>query len=143
MSERYVRPTVAGWLAPTLLAPWISVYGAITAYAALGLEWGRFGKIAGWAAGMLVGSVWAFVFCAMLVAIDVMLLAVKARTLPAGRRGWLGALAAPFAVFAVYSVVPPHTFWPYGAWSVAAAVLVPMFAVALVVRVFSGSKPPR
>lgn len=143
MTQRYVRPTVAGWLAPTLIAPWISVYGAVTAYAALGLDWGRFGKVAGWAAGMLVGSVWAFTFCTVLVVVDVLLLAVRVRTLPAGKRGWGAAFAAPLAVFGVYGVAPPHTFWPYGGWGVAAAVLVPMVLVALVVRVLAGVKPPR
>ena len=99
MSERYVRPTVAGWLTPTLIAPWISVYGAVTAFAALGVDWGLFGKIAGWAVGMLVGSVWAFVFCLMLMLVDLALLAVRVRTLPAGKRGWGTALAAPLMVF--------------------------------------------
>jgi hypothetical protein len=143
MSERYVRPTVGGWLAPTLLAPWISVYGAVTAYAALGLDWGRFGKVAGWAAGMLVGSVWAFTFCLILILVDVLLLAVRVRTLPAGKKGWLGTLVAPLMVFGIYGVAPPHTFWPYGWGGVAAAVFAPMALVAILVRVFAGQKPPR
>jgi len=143
MSERYVRPTALGWLTPTLVAPWISVYGAVTAYAALGVDWGLFGKVAGWAVGMVVGSVWALAFCLMLVAVDVGLLAVKVRTLPAGKRGWLGSLVAPLAVFGIYGMLPPHQFWRFGGWGVAAAVLVPMFAVALVTRVFAGVKPPR
>lgn len=143
MSERYVRPTIAGWLAPTLLAPWISVYGVVTAFAALGVDWGLFGKIAGWAVGMLVGSVWAFAFCVMLLLVDVALLAVRVRTLPAGKRGWLGTLAGPPMVFGIYGVAPPHTFWPHGAWGVVAAVLVPMAIIAMAIRLFAGSKPLR
>jgi hypothetical protein len=143
MSERYVRPTIAGWLTPTLIAPWISVYGAVTAFAALGVDWGLFGKIAGWAVGMLVGSVWAFVFCLMLVLVDVLLLAVRVRTLPAGKRGWLASFVSPLMVFGIYGVAPPHTFWHYGVWGVIAAVLAPMMAVATVVRVFAGQKPLR
>jgi hypothetical protein len=143
MSERYVRPTAIGWLTPTLIAPWISVYGAVTAYAALGVDWGLFGKVAGWAVGMLVGSLWAFAFCLVLVAVDVALLAVRVRTLPAGKRGWLSALVAPLAVFGIYGMAPPHTFWRYGGWGVAAAVVAPMVIVALVLRVFAGQKPPR
>ncbi|MBX3215904.1 MAG: hypothetical protein KF850_27945 [Labilithrix sp.] len=143
MSERYVRPTVAGWLTPTLIAPWISVYGAVTAFAALGVDWGLFGKIAGWAVGMLIGSVWAFAFCFMLILVDVALLAVRVRTLPAGKRGWGTALAAPLMVFGIYGVAPPHTFWQYGGWGIAAAILAPMALVALVVRVFAGQKPLR
>lgn len=143
MSERYVRPTVAGWLTPTLIAPWISVYGAVTAFAALGVDWGLFGKIAGWTVGMLVGSVWAFVFCTMLVVVDLLLLGVRARTLPAGKRGWGSGLVSPLMVFGVYAAAPPYSFWPYGGWAVLAAVLAPMALVALLVRVFSGMKPPR
>lgn len=143
MSERYVRPTVAGWLTPTLIAPWVSVYGAVTAYAALGVDWGLFGKVAGWAVGMLVGSVWAFAFCLMLVLVDVLLLGIRVRTLPAGKRGWLTGLVSPLMVFGVYGVAPPHTFWPYGWWGVAAAVLAPMFVVALLVRIFGGQKTLR
>jgi hypothetical protein len=139
-----VRPTVAGWLAPTLIAPWISVYGAVTAFAALGVDWGLFGKIAGWAVGMVVGSVWAFAYCLMLLVIDLALLGVKVRTLPAGGRGWGAAFLSPLAVFGVYAVAPPHTFWPYGGWwGVGAAVLAPMLLVAIVARVFAGVKPPR
>ncbi len=140
-TERYVRPTIAGWLTPTLIAPWISVYGAVTAFAALGVDWGLWGKVAGWAVGMLVGSVWAFAFCTMLIVTDLALLAVRVRTLPSGGRGWLAAFGAPLAVFGIYGVAPPHTFWPYGWWGVAAAVLAPMMIVSLIVRVFAGRKP--
>ncbi len=143
MSERYVRPTIAGWLTPTLIAPWISVYGAVTAFALLGVDWGLFGKIAGWAVGMLVGSVWAFAFCFMLILVDLALLAVRVRTLPAGKRGWGASLLAPLMVFGIYGVAPPHTFWPYGGWGVAAAVLAPMALVAIFMRVFAGRKPLR
>jgi hypothetical protein len=80
MAERYVRPTVAGWLTPTLLAPWITAYGAVTAIAALKID-GLFGKVLGWTVGMLVGSVWAFVFCTLLILVDLALLGVKVRTL--------------------------------------------------------------
>jgi hypothetical protein len=140
MSERYVRPTVAGWLTPTLIAPWISVYSAVTAFAVLGVDWGLFGKIAGWAVGMLVGSVWAFAFCTMLVFVDLALLAVRIRMLPTGKRGWGASFLAPLMVFGIYSLAPPHTFWPYGWWGVVAAVLAPMGLVALVVRLFGGKK---
>jgi hypothetical protein len=143
MSQRYVRPTIAGWLTSTLIAPWISVYGAVTAFAAFGLDWGLFGKVATWAAGMLVGTVWAFAFCTLLVLIDVLLLAVRVRTLPAGKKAWGASLVAPLMVFGVYVVAPPHTFWPYGWGTVATAVLAPMAIVALLVRVFAGQKPLR
>lgn len=140
MSERYVRPTIPGWLTPTLIAPWLSVYGAVTAFAMLGVDWGFFGKVAGWAVGMLIGSVWAFAFCIVLLLVDVALLAVRVRTLPTGRRGWAGALLAPLAVFGVYGVVPPHTFWRHGGWGVGLAIVLPMVGSALVTRVVSGNR---
>jgi hypothetical protein len=125
MAERYVRPTVAGWLTATLIAPWISVYGAVTAFAALHIDHGLWGKVLGWTLGMLVGSAWAFVFCTLLVVVDLALLGVKVRTLPAGKRGWA------------------YKFYAAGPWAVGAAVLVPMVVVAIVSRVFAGRKPLR
>jgi hypothetical protein len=144
MAEKYVRPTVGGWLRPTLLAPWISVYGAVTLGALFGFDYGgKAGKIAAWIAGMLAGSVWAFVFCTMLILIDLALLGIKIRTLPAGKRGWLGAFLAPLPAFAVYSVLPWKTIALSGPWSVAGAVLIPMAIVAIIGRFVSGQKPPR
>jgi hypothetical protein len=143
MAERYVRPTVAGWLTPTLIAPWITVYGAVTAGAMLGVDWGRAGKIAAWVAGMIGGSIWAFVFCTMLVLTDLALLAVKVRTLPAGKRGWLMAFLSPLPPLAVYAVLPWKTIGLSGPWTVAAAVLIPMAIAAIASRILSGRKPPR
>lgn len=143
MSERYVRPTVGGWLRPTLIAPWISTYGAVTAIALLGIDRGIFGKGVAWALGMAVGTVWAFVYCLMLVAVDLLLLGVKARTLPAGGRGWGTAFVSPLAVFGAYVAVPPYKFYAYGPWAIAAAVLAPMLVVAIATRVLTGIKPPR
>lgn len=142
MAERYVRPTVAGWLTPTLLAPWISAYGAVTAIAALHID-GLFGKVLGWTVGMLVGSVWAFAFCTLLILVDLALLGVKVRTLPSGGRGWAAGLLSPLAVFASYVAVPPYRFYAAGPWAIGAAIVVPMVVVAIASRVLSGKKPPR
>ena len=143
MAERYVRPTVAGWLTPTLIAPWLSVYGAVTAIAALGIDRGLFGKVLGWTVGMLVGSVWAFVFCALLLLVDLALLGVKVRTLPAGKRGWALSFLSPLLVLGTYVAVPPYKFYAAGPWAIAAAVAIPMIAVAIGTRVFAGTKPLR
>jgi hypothetical protein len=143
MAERYVRPTVAGWLTPTLIAPWISVYGAVTAIVALHLDYGLVGKVFGWTLGMLVGSAWAFVFCTLLVVVDLALLGVKVRTLPAGKRGWALSFLSPLAVLGTYVAVPPYKFYAAGPWAIAGAVLVPMVVVAIASRVFAGRKPLR
>lgn len=143
MTERYVRPTVPGWLAPTLLGPFLTVYGVVTAFAALGIDRGPFGKVLGWALGMALGTVWATVFVLVLALFDVALLAVKVRTLPTGKRGWGTALLSPLAVLAVYTVVPPYAFYRSGPWAVVAAALVPMVVVGLGARVAFGQKPLR
>jgi hypothetical protein len=143
IEPRYVRPTVAGWLTPTLLAPWISVYGAITAFVALGLDRSLFGKGVAWVGAMIAGSLWAFAFCAVLIVTDLLLLGVRVRTLPAGRRGWGTALLSPLAALAIYVAVPPYQFYKAGPWAVIAAVVVPMIAVAFASRVTFGMKPPR
>jgi hypothetical protein len=144
MSEpHYVRPTVGGWLRPALIAPWVSVYVAVTAVAAFGIERGVFGKVIGWALGMAVGSVWAFVYCLIGIAIDLALLSVKVRTLPIGRHAWISGLASPLVVFGVYTLAPPYTFYPLGIQAVLAAILIPMATVAIVGRVITGQRPPR
>ena len=141
--QRYVRPTVGGWLRPTLIGPWISVYGAVTAAAALGIDRGLFGKVVGWTLGMVIGTAWTFVFCLTLILVDVALLAVKIRTLPSGKKGWGAALLSPFAVFGIYAAAPPYQFIKYGPWAIVGAVLAPMLVVAIVARVFAGQKPLR
>jgi hypothetical protein len=143
MAERYVRPTVAGWLTPTLIAPWISVYAAVTGAVLLGLDWGRAGKIAAWTAGMVAGSVWSFVFCAMLVLVDLGLLAVKIRTLPAGTRGWGMAFVSPLPALGVYAFLPWKSLGLSGPWTVAAAILIPMAVTAIGSRILAGRRPLR
>ena len=143
MAQKYVRPTVGGWLRPTLIAPWITVYSAVTLGVLLGLDWGRAGKVAAWAAGMLAGSVWTFAFCLMLVLVDLSLLAVKVRTLPAGRGGWMAAFLAPLPPMAVYTLLPWKQLSMSGPWTLAAAILIPMAIQAILVRIVSGQKPPR
>lgn len=141
-SERYVRPTVAGWLTPTLIAPWVTAYGATLTLAFLHFD-NLFGKALGIVAGLIVASVWAFVYCAMLVIADLLLLGVRIRTLPAGKKGWAVSLLSPLAVFGAYVASPPYKYYAGGPWAVAAAVLIPMGVVAIASRVIGGTKPPR
>jgi hypothetical protein len=143
MTKRYERPTIGGWLRPALIGPWLSVYGAVTAIAALGIDRGLFGKVVGWAVGMVVGSAWALVFILAAALVDLLLLGVRVRTLPAGRRAWSMSLLSPLATIGIYMAVPPHTFIKYGPWGVVAAILAPMFAVLIAFRVAAGQKPLR
>lgn len=139
MVERYVRPTVAGWLTPTLLAPWMASYATVTALVLFHLD-GIFGRVLGWTFGMVVASIWSFVYCAILVLVDLALLTMKVRTLPSGRRGWGSTLCSPIIVFVTYASVPPYKFYPAGGWAVAAAILFPMLVVAIVSRMVAGTK---
>ncbi len=138
--SRYVRPTVIGWLGPTMLGPWLSVYSVVSLYAAFGPE-GRFlGRWAMWAMGMLAGSLVAAMYVLVLVLVDVLLLALRARTLPTGRRAWGMSLGSPLLLGISYVVFAPHGFYKYGPWAIAAALLVPMVVSAFGVRIFAGKK---
>lgn len=141
--ERYVRPTIAGWLGPTMIGPWISVYSAVSAYAAFGPE-GRFlGRWAMWAMGMLAGSLVAAMYVLVLILVDVLLLALRQRMLPNGLRAWGMALGSPLLLGVSYMVFAPHGFYKYGPWAIAAALFVPMVVSAFGVRLFAGTKIAR
>ncbi len=142
-AERYVRPTVTGWLGPTMIGPWISVYSAVSLYAAFGPE-GRFlGRWAMWAMGMLAGSLVAAIYVLVLVTVDVLLLALRRRMLPTGRRAWGMALGSPLLIGLSYALFAPHGFYKYGPWAIAAALFVPMLVSAFGVRIFAGQKISR
>jgi len=139
-TEKYVRPTVAGWLTPTLIAPWIASYASTAAFLALGVDFGKWHSAA-WVVGLIFAGVFAFTFSLLLVILDLLLLAVRVRTFSTGGKAWLGTFVTVPAIFACYVAVPPHKFWATGGWGVAAAVLIPMFIGALGLRIFAGRKP--
>lgn len=143
MSQRYVRPTFRGWIFPTLIGPFVSVYTTVSLVAAF---WGDIGTIwrgVGWVAGMVGGTIWAILYILLLTLVDVSLLMVKLRTLPVGGRAWLMALACPAVIAGIYKLVPPYKFYASGPWGVILAFLLPMVVVTLVTRVAFGRKPPR
>jgi hypothetical protein len=139
-TEKYVRPTIAGWLTPTLVAPWVASYASTAAFLALGVDFGKW-HTAAWVVGLVFAGVFAFTYSLTLVLIDLLLLAIRVRTFATGKRAWLGHFLAVPAIFSVYVAVPPHKFWASGAWGVAAAVFVPMLVGALGLRIFAGRKP--
>src|SRR3954447_4360669 len=139
-TERYVRPTIAGWLTPTLIAPWIASYASTAAFLALGVDFGKWHSAA-WVVGLIFAGAFAFTFSLLLVILDLLLLAVRARTFSTGGKAWLGTLVTLPAIFACYVPVSPHKFWATGGWGVAAAVFIPMFIGALGLRIFAGRKP--
>ncbi|MFO0736043.1 MAG: hypothetical protein U0270_09195 [Labilithrix sp.] len=139
-TEKYVRPTIAGWLAPTLIVPWIASYASTAAFLALGVDFGKWHSAA-WVVGLIFAGVFAFAYSLVLVLLDLLLLAVRVRTFATGKRAWLGTFLSVPAIFSCYLAVPPHKFWATGGWGVAAAVFIPMFVGALGLRIFAGRKP--
>ena len=139
-TEKYVRPTIARWLAPTVIGLWIASYAWTAAFLALGVDFGKWHSAA-WVVGLIFAGVFAFAYSLVLVLLDLLLLAVRVRTFATGKRAWLGTFLSVPAIFSCYLAVPPHKFWATGGWGVAAAVFIPMFVGALGLRIFAGRKP--
>ena len=137
---RYERPTIKGWVAPLLIAPWLSVYGAVSLFAAFGPEFKYVNRWVVWGIGMLAGTIVSFVYMLLLALIDVLLLAIRVRQLPAGKKAWLSAFASPLAFLASYAVLRPWNYWKGGPWVVLGMVVIPMLVAAIVSRVMFGSK---
>jgi hypothetical protein len=138
---RYVRPSVAGWLLPTTIGTFLSSYGAVSLYAALGPLPELVPRTVFWIVGMAVATGWSLLFVLLQSCIDLALLAIRVRTLVNGKTAWLHALVAPLFPIATYAVYSPHRWWRLGPWAVAIAVLVPMVVAAFGIRVVGAKKP--
>jgi hypothetical protein len=139
MTPKRESRSLARWLLPTTFGPFLSTYGAVGLYALFGGHDG----IARWAIlvlGLVIGTLWSAVYSLLLALVDVALLAARQRVLPEGKRGWGLSSASPLAVFVVYTVLPPASFYKFGPWAVAAAIVVPMIVVAIASRVAGGEK---
>lgn len=137
----YKRPSIAGWLAPLLVAPFVAAYASVAAYAYLGPLPDLVPRAAFLVVGLAVASLWAPLFTVIQALVDLALLATRMRTLETGSRGWLRAIVAPLLPIASYAVYSPHNWWKLGPWTVVAAVLVPMLVSAVFVRLVSGKQP--
>ena len=136
--KRYRRPSIAGWLAPLLLGPWPAIVASVTAYAFWGpaVPYVPRGVVAG--VGLLLGALAGSVYIALVAALDVLLLAVRLRTLPTGARGWSTMLASPLAFLLAYNVLRPWTFWKGGPWTVLFVLAIPLVVTAVATRVLFG-----
>ena len=139
--EKYVRPSIAGWLLSTTLGTFVSAYAATSLYAAFGPLPDLVPRTVFWVVGMAVATGWALVFVLLQSVIDLALLAVRVRTLANGKAAWLSAIIAPLLPLATYAAYSPHKWWKLGPWAVVIAVLVPMVFSAVAVRVALGKKP--
>ncbi len=140
-NDRYVRPSIPGWLAPTAVGAFGAAYGAVSLYAAFGPLPDLVPRTVFWVVGMAVATGWALVFLLLQVLVDLALLGVRARTLMNGGRAWLAGLAAPALPLLTYMVYSPHKWWKMGPWAVVIAVLVPMLVSAIGVRIFAARRP--
>jgi hypothetical protein len=139
--ERYVRPSIAGWLVPTTVGTFVSAYAATSLYAAFGPLPDLVPRTVFWVVGMAIATGWALVFVLLQSVVDLALLTVRVRTLANGKAAWGSALVAPIIPLVSYAMYSPHKWWKLGPWAVVIAVLAPMLVSAIVVRVALGKKP--
>jgi len=140
--ERYVRPTIGGWIRPVIFGPGLGIYTAVSLYAAFGPGGGLVGRWGQWALGMLVGTLVSTVYVLVLALVDVALLSLRLRVLPTGRGAWAMSAGSPLLVLLSYAVRSPFSYYRYGPWAIAAAFLAPMLVCALAVRLLGGKRPP-
>ncbi len=94
------------WLRPTLLGPFITTYALTTlGHLLVGMHALSDGRVDGWLLGMLIASFYAATVCVVLIASDIVFLAVGARRLPTGSSAWTTSLIAPFAVWMAWSMI--------------------------------------
>ncbi|HEY1958133.1 MAG TPA: hypothetical protein VGH28_21080 [Polyangiaceae bacterium] len=141
--QRYVRPSVGGWLLPTTVGTFLSAYAATALYAAFGPLPDLVPRVAFLVVGLAVATGWALVYVLIQSFVDLALLAVRVRTLSNGKSAWLAAVIAPLFPLATYALHSPHKWWKMGPWAVVIAVLVPMVIGAFGIRIFAGKKPSR
>ena len=140
-NERYVRPSIAGWLLPTTVGTFLSSYAAVSLYAALGPLPDLVPRTVFWIVGMAVATGWSLLYVLLQSAVDLALLTIRVRTLVNGRSAWFSALVAPLFPLVTYVAYSPHKWWKMGPWAVAIAVVAPMLVSAIGVRVLGAKKP--
>lgn len=134
----------APWLRPTLLGPFVTIFGLVTfSHLVMGGSADQVifagHEFDSWVMSMLIASFLAAAIVVSLIVADVTLLAAKVRKLPTGFGAWLSSLLAPFALFVAWHLVGQD-----GGSSVLESVLrfaLPFPASALFVRFALGRKP--
>src|SRR5271169_6807270 len=106
-NERYVRPSVAGWLLPTTVGTFVASYGAVSLYAALGPLPELVPRTVFWIIGMAVATGWSLFYVLLQSLVDLALLTIRVRTLVNGRTAWLSAIVAPLFPILTYAVYSP------------------------------------
>ncbi len=128
------------WLKPTLLGPLLSVWGLTTLGSVLvGMEALSGGRFDNWLVGMLVATFFGAGLGVLLIAIDVLLLRAKVRSLPTGARAWISSVLAPFGVFFIWSL--PFLSPPESVLGGVLFIVGPMTAACLGARMVFGARP--
>lgn len=136
----YKRPSIGSWLLPTMTGPWLAMVTAVGTYALVGPLHDLVPRWLFFVVGILVGSLWAFLWAVVAGLVDVALLATKMRALPNGKNGWLSSFVAPLVALASYAVYSPHKWYKFGPWAIVIALVVPLVVSAIVGRVAMGKK---
>jgi hypothetical protein len=137
--QRYVRPTIGGWLRPLAFGTFLATYAAVVVYA-FAFNVGFIGPWIALGMGLAIGTAWSSVYALMLAGIDLALLVVRVRRLPVGWGAWASAAGSACAVHAIYGIIKPYSFYKLGVWGVVGALMGPMIAAALMARLVWGKR---
>lgn len=128
------------WLKPTLLGPLLTTWALTTLGSILvGMHVLSGGRFDSWLLGMLFASFFGAGLGVLLIAVDVLLLKAKLRSLPTGARAWISSSLSPLGVFFILSLpfLPP----PESVLGVVVLVLGSMTAACFGLRMLFGAKP--
>lgn len=132
--------SLSPWLKPTLLGPLLTLWtlttiGSIT----VGMATLSGGRLDNWAIGMLWASFFGSALGVLAIAVDVLLLKLKWRSLPTGARAWIPSVLSPFGVAFIWSLpfLPP----PETAVGAVLFISLPMVAATFVLRMMFGRRP--
>jgi len=103
-------------------------------------EWKYVSRWVVFGVGLAAGSIVSFVYTLLLGLIDVLLLAVRVRTLPTGKNAWLASFGSTLAFLGSYLLIKPWAMYKAGPWVVVGALVVPMLVSAIAARVIYGAR---
>ncbi len=129
------------WIRPTLLGPFLSCFGLVTAaHFTLGEQVLYSGhRFDSWLVSMMITGFFAAGMVVNLILADVALLRLKMRRLPTGLRGWASSMAAPLGVFFVWSTLGMGQ--GDSVIELVVRIVAPMVAVAYATRIVLGGRP--
>ncbi len=127
------RATLGNWLFPTLVGPPLAAALLITLFIVTKSEPPFGGKLLNWAVLLPICVIIASLEGVLATLIDGLLLLVRLRMPPTGRRAWLSGCLIPLPTYLLWAQVRPPWLagWAPHAWAVAGAMLACVVAVRL------------